>query len=110
MRFDSIPRIEEGVLAALRSPAWGAAASDEERKRVIVVSLCEALHPLGQRIFPSAKTVDRYFETLDRNTRIWSEFDGRNYEDLAARYGLSPRTVRMVVEKIRRIHMEQAHG
>ena len=101
MRFDTIPPIEEAIVEALRSPAFAAAGDEEERKRALMVSLSETLHSLGQRLFPAPPTIGRYFAIVDRNARLWSEFDGRNYDALADRYGLSTRHVREIVERMR---------
>ena len=37
-------------------------------------------------------------ELADRNAVIWREFDGRNYRQLAARFGISVRHIRRIIE------------
>ena len=97
-----IAAIERAILRAIGSRAWLAAPDDETRKRVMMRSLSEALCPLGSRRFPSPALLGQYFRVADRDCRIAAEFDGRNYADLAARYHLSPRRVRDIVERMRR--------
>ena len=100
--IDLIAAIERAILHAITSRAWLAAPDDEARKRVIMRSLSEALCLLGSRKFPSPDLLGRYFGIVDRDGRIAAEFDGRNYGALAARYQLTPRRVRDIVERMRR--------
>ena len=100
--LDLIAAIERAILRAITSRAWREAPDDEARKRAIMRSLSEALYLLGSRKFPSPDLLGRYFGIVDRDLRIAAEFDGRNYEALAARYQLAPRRVRDIVERMRR--------
>ena len=66
------------------------------------MSICDELHPFGPVILPSRVSADQLIERDARNESIWEEFDGRNYAELAAKYRLTVKHVRHIIERQRR--------
>lgn len=92
--------IAAAIERVMASPAWAAAlGDDEERTYLIIEGLCAELHPRGSLTFPSPAMLRQSADRGDRNERIRREFDGRNYEALARRHGLSARQVRRILDR-----------
>lgn len=91
-------RIAQAVDAALRSPAWRAAKSHEDRVWIVTAAVSDGLSPL----VPRAEAVRRELAQRDRDRRIREDFNGTNYCALAARHGLSTRQVRRIVDEPRK--------
>ena len=91
------------VVKTMESREWMAAALDEDKRaELLLFNLCEALHPFGAVTIPSRHQALDLAERLRRDEDIWLQFDGRNYDELAERYGLAPRHLRRIVERFRR--------
>ena len=96
----TIAAVAETIERILASPEYVAAVGDdEERAWLLIEALCEELHPRGAVTFPSSSALHRIAGRLDRNERIRSEFDGRNYEALSRRHRLSARQIRRIVDR-----------
>ena len=91
-------RIANAVREALRSQAWVTSGSDEDRIWLMTAAVCDALTPL----VPRWEAVRRELQQRNRNRDIQHDFDGRNYEDLAAGHELSTRQVRRIVDEPRK--------
>ncbi|MYE01621.1 MAG: hypothetical protein F4Y03_10140 [Alphaproteobacteria bacterium] len=91
-------RIAKAVHGTLGSRAWAAAEDDEARTLLITMAVCDALSPL----VPRAEAVRRELALAERDDGIRRAFDGRNYQQLADRHGLTPRQVRRIVDHGRR--------
>ena len=90
------------ILRGIRDPEWHRVTGDEERAWIVVMSICEELHPFGPVILPPRAAAEEHLVRAVRDRSIWEEFDGRNYAELAAKHNLEPRTVRTIVERMRR--------
>ena len=62
-------------------------------------ALCDTLHAVRGVYVPDANTVRANLARQARNERIRAEFNGRNYRALARKHGLTPRTVRRILER-----------
>lgn len=92
-----------GVLAGLRDPvARRRDLDDEERAWIVAMSICDELHPLGPLVVPARGSAEDHLAREVRDASIWEEFDGRNYQALAAKHRLSEMQVRRIVERARR--------
>ena len=91
-------RIASAVQETIRAPSWVAAESDEDRIWLLTAAVCDALTPL----VPRWEAVRRELQQRNRNRDIQHDFDGRNYEDLAAGHELSTRQVRRIVDEPRK--------
>lgn len=85
------------LVATLGSAAYGEARDDDERAYVLLLDLCEHLHPLGVFTVPSRWQIVEDVMRLARDAEIRAAFNGRNYADLARRYSLSERRVRAII-------------
>ena len=91
------------IVRTLESPEWAAEVPHpEQRAWTMMLAVCEALHPLGPVTIPSRDQVEQLVERIERDQEIYAHFDGRNYDELAARYRLTSRQVRRIVERQRR--------
>lgn len=91
------------IQRTLDSPAYMVAFGDaEERTWMLVEALCEELHPLGSVVVPSIGQVEKDLDRMLRDEAIWRAFDGLNYAELAAEHKLTTRTVRTIVERMRK--------
>ena len=79
---------------------------DEERAWMVMLALCDELHPFGPVTVPSAGAVETLARRIERDEAICGNFDGRNYDELAATHGLTTRQVRRIVEDGRRLKRE----
>lgn len=71
-------------------------ASDQLTPLTVMKILVQTLG--GSRIYiPTLK----YLERIERNKRIRQEFHGGNYRELAARFGLTVMTIRVIVHSER---------
>ena len=94
--------IADAIRRTLGSPEWCAAfEDDDERSWLMLLALCEVLHPLGAVTVPSPDQVEGLVARGMRDEAIWRAFDGRNYGELATRHGMTPRQVRRIIEKKR---------
>lgn len=89
--------IARSLVATLGSPAYAAAGDDDERAYLLLLDLCEHLHPLGVFTVPSRWQLVEEVKRLARDAEIRAAFDGRNYAELACRYRLSERRVRSII-------------
>ena len=80
--------VKERLDALLQSPAWMGAQSDVARA-LLLIDVASGAVP---RRLPE-------FARRERDARIRVEFDGRNHQALAARYGLTQRQVRRIVAR-----------
>ena len=87
----------DSILTTLASERYAKAADDEDRSWVLLLELCDALHPLGPIVVPHRSRVVELAHRLERDEEIRREFDGRNYEALAERHGLTTRRVRDII-------------
>ncbi len=68
----------------------------------IVVAICKHLGG-GQVYIPRGQVLD----SLVRDLRIWNDFNGRNINDLAARYHVSYKTVYKAIRRMRQLKYRQ---
>lgn len=85
------------LVATLGSDAYRRAGDDDERAYLLLLDLCEQLHPLGVFTVPSRWQLVEEVKRLVRDEQIRAAFDGRNYAALAYRHGLSERRVRSII-------------
>lgn len=52
----------------------------------------------------------RSIDLRSRNQQIWDEFNGRNYDELAAKYGFSVVWVRRIIEAMRAAYQAETQG
>ena len=89
------PSTLEGAIArTLASPAWVDAASDNARARLVAETVERALGAQP----PGSELAEAYRRAL-RNQRIRAMFDGRNYRELAGRFGLTQRQLRRILHR-----------
>lgn len=86
------PRWQDQILS-------GADSSSLPRRqaRLIAAAICDASND-DLQAFPAFARLRRVIEIQHRNARIAAAFTGQNYSDLAARWGLSTRQIRRIVE------------
>ena len=89
------------IRRAMSTPQWYEQPQPEARAWLLLMALCEALHPLGAVSVPSPDQVDVLTDRMLRDEAIWQAFDGRNYAELAAKHHLTERQVRRIVERMR---------
>ena len=85
------------LLATLDSDAYLEADDDEQRAWLLLLDLCDVLHPLGAFTVPPRWRVVHLVQRLERDAEIRAAFNGRNYEELAARYRMTPRRIRDII-------------
>lgn len=91
------------IWRTLHSPEWARACADDyERTWLLARAVCDALFELGIARVPSGARWQALLLRARRDRDICAAFDGRNYAELAARHGLSSRTVRRIIERCRR--------
>ena len=91
--------LADAVWRTLASPDWARALGDDlARTELLVLAVCDALHPCGTMAFPRGATVRAALERPARNALIRSAFRGDNHRELAARHGLSVRQIRRIVD------------
>ena len=91
--------LADAVWRTLSSPDWARALPDNlERTELLLVAVCDALHPCGAVSFPRGATVLAALERPARNAEIRAAFRGDNHGELARRYGLSVRHIRRIVD------------
>ena len=93
----AITTMARAIVRTLSAPEWISTLDVEERAWLLLLDLCEAMHPLGAVSVPSRDQVIRIAARIERDAAIRREFDGRNYEALAAQYRLTTRQIRRVV-------------
>lgn len=91
-----------GILRGLRDPESLRVTGDEERAWIVAMSICDELHPFGPVILPRRTSAEQHLERAVRDQAIWEEFDGRNYAELAAKFRLTVKHVRRIIEQQRR--------
>lgn len=93
MRFGAVRDFEALFYDILTSRAWAAAAASG--------NLAAQARLLASAFGPAATAhpVVAVFDRELRNQRIREEFDGRNYQQLAMRHGLTDRQVRRIVAR-----------
>lgn len=87
------------VESAMSDLRWDGTLDKDERQWLLIEALCRELHPLGQVQVPSVQVLRETVKRQDRDEAIRREFDGRNYQALARKYGISKRQVRRVVDR-----------
>ena len=102
-----IATMARAIVRTLSAPEWVSTLDAEERAWLLLLAICEAIHPLGAVSVPSRDELIRIATRIDRDAQIWTEFDGRNYAELAVRHGLTTRQVRRIVERERRERSRQ---
>ena len=93
--------VVRSLIRAQSLPAWHATLDPVARAWIAMTILSDALHPLGEFTMPSIRVIEDAIDRGLRNQAIWRAFDGRNYDCLAARYGLTTRQIRRIVEEER---------
>ena len=91
------PVMLESIMGTLTSVGWCKAFDDEDRAWLLLLDLCEALHPLGAITVPPRSRVVELAQRLERDEEIRREFNGRNYEELAVRYRMTVRHIRDII-------------
>lgn len=86
--------LEAEALRVLRSPAWAAAAGDEDRARLLVAAACDVL----DRPHSASALAGAYRRVL-RNRDIRAAFNGRNYAEIARRFHLTQRQLRRILHE-----------
>ncbi len=74
---------------------------------LIVALVTDVLASRGHRV-PSAIQLDELIERNRMMRCLPAEFDGRNYQELARRYGVSTRSVRRIIDR-RRLAARKGH-
>lgn len=85
------------LLATLTSETYLEAEDDEQRAWLLLLDLCDVLHPLGAFTVPPRWRVMHLVQRLERDAEIRAAFNGRNYDELATRYRMTPRHIRDIV-------------
>lgn len=104
---DRVPAAATTVIRAvwktLCGSRWALSAGDtHERTWMITEAVCDALHQSGVPRVPSGRELQAALERQRIDQDIIAAFNGRNYDDLARKHGVSARTVRRVIERHRR--------
>ena len=105
-RPDEVPEVPAAVAVladalwrTMSSPDWAKALGDDlARTELLLVAICDALHPCGAVSVPRGATVLAALERPARNAEIRAAFRGDNHRELARRYGLSSRHIRRIVD------------
>lgn len=93
----------EVIMQVMRSPAWVANSCDpDEQGWILLRAICRELHPMGSVAFPSEAHLTQCASRRGRDEDIRDGFDGRNYEELGRKHGLSTRQVRRLVDEPRK--------
>ena len=90
-----------GIVRGLRHPDMPGTNEAEERAWLIALAICDEMHPLGPSVIPSRDHAGALLKREERDDEIWQDFSGDNYGELAARWGLTERQVRRIVERRR---------
>ena len=85
------------IAATLESQAWREAGDDDRRAWLMLLNLCDVLHPLGTFTVPPRWRVVELVQRLERDAEIRAAFNGKNYDELATRYRMTPRHIRDIV-------------
>lgn len=85
----------DAIYRALKTPAY-AKSDNEHRAWRILLATSEALHSAGVSGFVSAGVLREMRRLSRRNTKIRTEYNGRNLYDLADKYNLSNRQIRRI--------------
>ena len=95
------------LLATLASEQFAKAIDDDQRAWLLLLDLCDALHPLGAVTVPPRARVVALVRRIERDAAICAGFDGRNYAALAREHRLTTRQVRRIIERGRRARRRQ---
>ena len=87
----------QSLLTTLTSVEWCKAFDEEDRAWLLLLDLCDALHPLGAVTVPSRARVVEMLKRMERDEEIRRAFDGRNYAELATRHRMTVRTIRTII-------------
>ena len=85
------------LLATLTSEAYLDADDDERRAWLLLLDLCDVLHPLGAFTVPPRRRVVHLVQRLERDEEIRRAFNGKNYDELATRHRMTPRRIRDII-------------
>ena len=94
----AVALLAEALWRTMSSPDWHRALGDDlARTELVLVAVCDALHPCGAVSLPRGATVLEALERPARNAEIRAAFRGDNHRELARRYSLSVRQIRRIV-------------
>ena len=89
----------ERIMETLESVEWYGAFHDEDRAWLLLLNLCDDLHPISPVHLPSRDQAIAIMRRLQRDAKIRRECDGTNYEQIAQRYRLTTRQIRRITKR-----------